>query len=53
MKIRPTDIVLMIIAVIGMIYLFFGISTTWYPQETAQEIEKQYLQQQEEAKRWP
>lgn len=53
MKIRPTDIVLILFAVAVMAYLFFGMATTWYPHTTAEEVEVQYLQQQDEAKRWP
>ena len=53
MKLRPTDIVLIVCGMAVMAYLFSGMVTTWYPHVTAQEVEKQYLQQQEEAKQWP
>jgi len=49
MKLRPADIVLIIVAVAVVAYLISGMATTWYPHTTAQEVE----QQQQEAKRWP
>ena len=53
MKLRLTDMVLLIVAIAVVAYLVSGMTTTWYPHTSAQEVEKQYLQQQEEAKRWP
>ena len=53
MKLRPADIVLILLALAVVAYLVSGMTTIWYPHTTGQEVETQYLQQQKEAKRWP
>ncbi|WP_159441368.1 hypothetical protein [Desulfopila aestuarii] len=53
MKLRPADIVAIILAVAVMVYIFSNMLTTRYPHTTAEEVEVKYHREQAEAKPWP